>query len=400
MYRGIIQDAPWLSPGPRKFIKESGLAEVNQRGRIWRIRKPDWKQPAAPAMLSQSTRQLVSYLGHANGWWRDTAQRLIVLRSDRDSVVPVLKEMVTAHSDPLARLHALWTLEGIGASDVDLLQRALSDHDQRVRCAATQICEPFIAKNDPKILESLNLLAATESEGDVAKQMILSLGVSKDNGIISTIDTLLKRHFTDAGVCQAACLTLWKNPSPFMKNIRNGSALESLTDSALRSDVSTRWTHGFAQWDRGLKFPKGMDPVLQRSISSGEKIFYTTCVACHGADGKGTGFPGTDLFMAPALAGSERVRGPLEGLLPVFVNGLTGPIKGRTYQAGFMAPAAALGITRDDRLADVLNYIRFAWDNGAGPVSNEQVKAAKQRHSSRINPWTDEELKAIEPEKP
>lgn len=96
------------------------------------------------------------------------------------------------------------------------------------------------------------------------------------------------------------------------------------------------------------------------------------------------------------MAGSERVKGPVEHLLPVFVNGLTGPIKGKTFQAGFMAPATALGIPRDDRLADVVNFIRFAWGNGAGAVTTEQVKAAKQRHGSRPGPWSDEELNALD----
>lgn len=242
MYRGIIQDAPWLSPGPRKFIKESGLAEVNQRGRIWRIRKPDWKQPAAPSMLTQSTSQLVSLLAHANGWWRDTAQRLIILRSDRDSVVPTLKEMAAAHRDPLGRLHALWTLEGIGAVDATILQKSMADLDFRVRCAATQISEPFIVKKDPGVIESITALASTETAGDVAKQMILSLGVSTDPAVLPLIDLLIKRHFTHAGVCQAACLTMWKNPSPFMKSIRDGGVLESLADSALRAEVSARWS--------------------------------------------------------------------------------------------------------------------------------------------------------------
>ena len=37
MARGIIQDAPWLSPGPREYIRKTGLDKVVQRGRIWRV---------------------------------------------------------------------------------------------------------------------------------------------------------------------------------------------------------------------------------------------------------------------------------------------------------------------------------------------------------------------------
>ena len=43
MYRGIIQDAAWLSPGPRKNIVANGLDKNIQHGRIWRIRSTDAK---------------------------------------------------------------------------------------------------------------------------------------------------------------------------------------------------------------------------------------------------------------------------------------------------------------------------------------------------------------------
>ncbi len=100
MYRGIIQDAPWLSPGPRKFIRESGLAAVHQRGRIWRIRALDAQPTAAPKMSGETTAQLVRHLENPNGWWRDTAQKLIILRADRESVAPQLAEMARAHAKP------------------------------------------------------------------------------------------------------------------------------------------------------------------------------------------------------------------------------------------------------------------------------------------------------------
>ena len=57
-----------------------------------------------------------------------------------------------------------------------------------------------------------------------------------------------------------------------------------------------------------------------------------------------------------------------------------------------MAPAAALGIVRDDRLAEVLSYIRFAWDQNLPPIDTETVKRICQKHEKRATPWTLEEL--------
>ena len=54
-------------------------------------------------MLDETAAQLVKHLDHPNGWWRDTAQKLIVLKQDK-SVVPALRE----HGAELA--HGAWPL--------------------------------------------------------------------------------------------------------------------------------------------------------------------------------------------------------------------------------------------------------------------------------------------------
>lgn len=386
MYRGIIQDAPWLSPEPRKFIKASGLAGVNQHGRLWRIRKTDAAPRAAPHMLDEKTGDLVAHLSHPSGWWRDTAQRLIILRKDRQSAVPALSEMALTHPDPYARLHALWTLEGCAAVDEATLAKALADAQPRVRRAAVEISEAQLSAMLPKLAE----LAARETDGEVAKQLILTLGFSKDDKLVHpAVDALLAKHLANEGVVLAACVTFWKHPTPFMKTIQDGSALTGHADAAL---LATRWKQGFAQWERGFVFPKDFPPDQKKSIESGEVLFFQTCVACHGPDGKGTSVPGSDAAIAPALAGSQRVKGDPRGLLPVFMNGLMGPIQGKSYQGAMMVPAVALGIVRDDRLAEVVSFIRYAWGNNATPVSAEQVKQARKATPSRATPWTDEEL--------
>ena len=53
---------------------------------------------------------LVKLLEHDNGWYRDTAQRLLVEREDT-TAFRMLKNLVLDSPNQLARLHALWTLE-------------------------------------------------------------------------------------------------------------------------------------------------------------------------------------------------------------------------------------------------------------------------------------------------
>ena len=115
MYHGIIQDATWTGRGTylRYKIQQYGLDKVINHGRIWRLRydgvpagtaEVGGGQPAIPAvelgrtwprMNDETPAQLVAHLTDPKGWWRDTAQRLLVLKQDK-SVVPALQQMVRA----------------------------------------------------------------------------------------------------------------------------------------------------------------------------------------------------------------------------------------------------------------------------------------------------------------
>ena len=395
MYRGIIQDAPWLSDQPRKWIKESGLGAVTNHGRIWRIRHQDAKPTPAPHMNDEPTADLVKHLENPNGWWRDTAQKLIILRKDRESIATNLEEMVRSHINPLTRLHALWTLEGISKVDGALLKIALLDKDARIRAAAVRISEPLLATNDVTMIDALASLAKTELDGEVAKQIILSFSATKEARVISVMDALTERFLTHEGVFLANSLVFWKNPSPYLQRLQKGDGFDVIKDPSERAMVAARWTQGFAQWNRALKLPKEMPKEQQQLITKGEDIFYQICVSCHGPDGKGVILPGTDMAIAPALAGSKRVKGPAAGMVPVLINGLLGPIEGKTYQGAMMTPAAAFGIIRDDRLAEIISFVRYAWGNEASPVTKEEVTKFRSQHKQRPTPWTDEELKVF-----
>ncbi|MEM9017217.1 MAG: hypothetical protein AAGC68_09385, partial [Verrucomicrobiota bacterium] len=95
MYRGIIQQGNWTKPGSylRGVIDEYGFAKNIQRGRIYRLVHDDFERDTTqPRMLDESPAELVTHLEHPNGWWRDTAQKLIILSGDT-SVAPKLEKM-------------------------------------------------------------------------------------------------------------------------------------------------------------------------------------------------------------------------------------------------------------------------------------------------------------------
>ena len=387
MYRGIIQDAPWLSPGPREAIVEAGLDKNIQHGRIWRIRHADHSPAAGPQMLEESTVELLRHLGHDNGWWRDTAQKLIILRNDRETVVPLLNGMARFNQNALSRLHAVWTLEGIGALERDFVEEIYADRDPRLRRAAIQIAERWIS--DPATIEGLRVLAKERDEV-VAQQLVLTLGMSDGEArplAEEFIQTIARQHLSSRGMILATGVALWGSDDlPLVKDIMNGNKIDPATAAS--------WKQALANWNRGLVYPEGMNDDHKRLIRDGEVRFYQSCVTCHGADGKGIEVPGTDSYLAPSLANSPRLAKDPATLIPVLLHGLAGPLDGKNYQAGFMAPAAALGLTRERDIATVLSYMSFVWGNGE-PVTEDEVRKIKDQTRDRKTPWTQEELDSI-----
>jgi cytochrome c oxidase subunit 2 len=101
----------------------------------------------------------------------------------------------------------------------------------------------------------------------------------------------------------------------------------------------------------------GMSDLMER----GEKVYNTTCAACHQANGEGV--PGA----FKPLKGSPIATGPINDHLALVMNGRPGT-----------AMAAFAGQLSDVDLAAVVTYERNAWGNSVGDlVQPAEVKAAR-----------------------
>ena len=85
-----------------KFPARRSAPRPASRFRPAGARRPSRSTSRQPRMYDETPAQLVAHLSHANGWWRDTAQRLLVLKQDK-SVVPALRDAGARRPDNLAR---------------------------------------------------------------------------------------------------------------------------------------------------------------------------------------------------------------------------------------------------------------------------------------------------------
>lgn len=363
MYRGIIQEGNWVRRGSylRGVVQQYELEKNIGRGRIYRLEHTTTKRGPQPRMLDETPTQLVAHLSHPNGWWRSEAQKLIILHGDK-SVIPALRELTRSGKEPLGRLHALWTLEGLDGADAKLLLQAMTDDDARVRAAAIRIAELTMEKN--RTFDSALKSLVNDRDPNVVIQLLLS--VSRGGHPDAT---LLTKNIVDKH--------------------KNNQAIIGIANQVRAQ------TEAIAAERRKLAELRRRNRLLAESIVRGKVTYTTLCITCHGPDGKGQPSPDNkNLMLAPPLAGSPRVRGHKERLTRILLNGLIGPVDGKRYAGGLMLP---MGSNSDQWIADVATYIRNNWGNQAPLVEASDVKRIREDSKNRVGPWTLRELVPFDP---
>ncbi|MEP6918872.1 MAG: HEAT repeat domain-containing protein, partial [Acidobacteriota bacterium] len=380
MYHGIIQELQWSGPGSylRAKIEQYQLDKVASHGRIWRLRYDG--RPAVPAsatnmgqaaipaiapdltqprMFSETTAQLVAHLSHPNGWWRDTAQRLLVLKQDK-SVVPALQQMMRSSKDPLARFHAMWTLEGLGALDARLVRESMEDPNPRMRAQAIRASETLYKAGDKSFAENYRALAK-DADANVVIQAMLTLNLFKLPDAPQAIKTA-----QDTNKAKGVAII--------------GKYL-----------LSPPATAGGGGGRRGGPLTAEQQKLMQQ----GSEVFGAVCFACHGSDGLGQPLAGAPAgtAMAPPLAGSPRVQAHRDYVIKVLLNGLTGPVAAKTYPE-VMVP---MGGSSDEWVAGVASHVRNSFGNSAGMVTAADVARVRRDTAGRKALWTVAELEASLP---
>ena len=359
MYHGIIQESEWTKPDSyiNPQILRKKLDKNINRGRIYRLVHDGYKPGPKPQMLKASNDDLIGYLSHPNGWWRDNAQRLLVIHGDK-SVVPELKRIAQNQKTitekltfwksvptPLARLHALWTLEGLNALDEKTISTALQDYDIEIKKAAIRMSEPMLVSNNPKMLSQLIKMKSDTSYG-VKIQLALSLRFSKTDIAIATLKEIKSANDSNKLIAKAVSRSL----------LRTDETLAALRES----------TNGLGEKDKDL--------VYDGSIN-----YQQLCATCHGKEGEG--IPSQ---LAPPLAGSARVNGDKDILINILLAGLKGPIDNHVYPEQMPSQKEHT----DVYIASVLSYMRRSFGNKGEIVKPGNVRDIRKLLNGRDSAWT------------
>jgi mono/diheme cytochrome c family protein/glucose/arabinose dehydrogenase len=207
LYRGILQHRVSLTTYLRDYILQRKLDQPTGMGRIYRVMHDTTERGKAPALSTASPMQLVDTLSHPNGWWRDTAQRLLVeryaqVKADK-AVIPALVALAGGAADSRTRLHALWTLDGLDSIDRATVVKALEDPSRDVRASAIRIAERWLGTPDDPVRAAV-MKRLDDQDWFVWEQLAASLGALPPGARESAVVTFLDRHADDPVAMDAA----------------------------------------------------------------------------------------------------------------------------------------------------------------------------------------------------
>ncbi len=455
LYRGIIQHRISLTTYLREQIVKRGLDKPLALGRIWRI-APEGPAPASAKKLSvMSPAELIAELSSGNSWRRETAQRLLVEKGDV-SVVAGLVEAAKHSAAPMGRVHALWTMEGLGAVRAEAVLTCLSHADARVRAAAIRVSESLMASPDREAIIARWLeLAPVEGSTEVQQQLVLSMGEAKSVDVDLAAAALANRA-TETAFIQDAFISglegrelevfeaVLKKPADYAKTLPAAllrcvfatrkagrvekalaiiAALPSKTQQlTLLGSLSTHPTVTAKRPVRLAAEPASLAKLSKSKDAASVKVlaWFKSTVVWPGKPGVVVPVikpltneehalfdSGKQTFAGLCAACHQPTGKGLDGLAPPladseWVNGdperiikvVMHGLRGPIKVKGnnYSYDMPAAGFLTDEQIAGVLTYIRREWDHEAAPVPLELVQKIRTETKGRTDAWTEGEL--------
>lgn len=217
-YRQIIEHPEWMS---EEAIRGGQLYNGSDRGRIYRISKTEAKPGEWMNGLqlgNASDEDLVAHLSDPNNWWRMHAQRLLVDRANKQ-VIPALIQLANTAASPMGRLHALWTLEGMGALNTELIEQSLKDPEPGISENAIKLAELHLIAS-PGLAKAL-LSMQTHPDAKVRFQLLCTLGFLNSPEAEEVRKNLMFKDLDDNWVQVAALSAISSQTYSLLKGVIN-----------------------------------------------------------------------------------------------------------------------------------------------------------------------------------
>ncbi|MCJ8164973.1 c-type cytochrome [Pontibacter sp. E15-1] len=385
MYRGIIQHKTYLTTYLKNQIGSRSLSQPIGYGRIYRVVPQN--KAARMVRLPEEPAQLVALLGHENGWVRDNAQQLLIDRN-MTQAIPALRQAITETGKPLQVMHALWTLEGLGALKAEEVITLLQQPAWPIRMQALSAVPSVISKsNYRQFIPVLEQLGSDVTAAPYVAFLAHSVQPFDQKAADALLQQVVKSHPSDKFVADAVISALQNREADFQASINS-----VLPDATLGFNKRLQQVVAQTNSARANRSPK----ALLKEYPKGAAMFASSCQTCHGADGNGV------KSLAPPLNQSEWVTGNKGKLTAIVLYGLTGPVtvNGHVYKAPEINGDMP-GIGYDEKLsnedvAQLLSYIRKSWRNNADAVSAEEVTQVRQYLKGRQKAFTAAELEAFQ----
>jgi mono/diheme cytochrome c family protein/glucose/arabinose dehydrogenase len=255
MHHGLLQHKTYLTTYCKDQYLARNLDKHLMTGRIYRIVPTNSKPTTRPNLAKATSAELVAALSNPNGWWRDMAQQLLVERQDFKTL-PALRR-AAVDTNPIARLHALWTLEGMGVTDPKMLKVALADSEPKIRAAALRLCEAKLYSANRELVLPIVLGMKDDPHPVVRLQFALTvspLGLPETDAAL----TRLLGTASDQPYLRDAIISgIGGRELPFLENLLGSVEFSSATPA--RAATLTALTHSlFTEAS-----PKRIGPLLE-----------------------------------------------------------------------------------------------------------------------------------------
>ncbi|NKI30370.1 DUF7133 domain-containing protein [Croceivirga thetidis] len=372
MHKGIIQHKTYLTSYLRNKYIEKGLDTIKGMGRILRLANNSHSYSTIN-LDAQTSVELVDSLSSKNIWIRDMAQRILIHRND-DSVVEKLENVIGQSSNEIAKIHAMYCLEGMGLLDLS----KIFNENQIVFPEFTSHALKLMAENDYEISSALleAFLNLKNDKVDFYFAYYLSKRFTADNS--NYLITLLDDRDEKEELVEAVLSGIHPNEESFLE----------LKESVLLTNTrSLMDSISMIELVQNEDFKIGED-----GLTRGRLLYNANCATCHGPDGRGLE------NLAPPLLNSEFVSDKKERLVAIMLYGMHGPLTVNDKDYSFLNAMPGIGSNENltnENIRDIGNFIRNAFTTSPQNINEQMVDSLRNIKRPFDKTFTQNELDEI-----